>query len=255
MPWPSAWPNAPSTRSATREEVSTLPAATAAGGRALSRQPSGAVHRERAVGALARRHVGVGQHAQREDAGRQGHRQRAVEVALVLVRRVPVKSSSSASPRTVARRRSSRSPSRASSTSARLALAVLELCDARAGAALGVVQRLLEAARARSARPEPLGQRRAAAPRRRGWRPAGRAGPPRAGAGCACARSRSASSVAVQLARRRPGAWAGSPRPRPPACASRPACCPARTRPRRRGGRGWRRSPPARSPRRRARSR
>ena len=43
MPWPSARPNAASTRSATREEVSTLPATTAAGRRALSRLPSGAV--------------------------------------------------------------------------------------------------------------------------------------------------------------------------------------------------------------------
>ena len=43
VPWPSACPKARSTRSATREEVSTLPAATAAGGRALSSEPSGAI--------------------------------------------------------------------------------------------------------------------------------------------------------------------------------------------------------------------
>ena len=43
VPWPSARPKAASTRSATRDEVSTFPAATAAGGRALRSEPSGAI--------------------------------------------------------------------------------------------------------------------------------------------------------------------------------------------------------------------
>ena len=43
VPCPRARPNACNTMSATRDEVSTLPPATAAGGRALSTQPSGAI--------------------------------------------------------------------------------------------------------------------------------------------------------------------------------------------------------------------
>ena len=145
----------------------------------------GGDHRQRAVGALAGRHVGVGEHAQGEVAGRQGHGERAVEVAVVLRGRAREVERRSSRPRRApraaargpprpprARRSRSRSPSG-------------ELGDARAGAALGVVERLLEsgaeACRARSARSAPRPARRL-----RGRRRAGRAGRPRAGAGCAC---------------------------------------------------------------------
>ena len=84
VPWPSARPKAPSTRSATRDDVSTLPPATAAGERALSSEPSGAMTVDRAVRAGAGRDVGVGEHAHGEQARARRDRQRAVEVALVL---------------------------------------------------------------------------------------------------------------------------------------------------------------------------
>ena len=103
-------------RSATREDVSTFPATTAAGGRALSREPSGATHLDRPVRAGAGRDVGVGEDAHGEVARRARDRERAVEVAVVLggaAGEVEV----SSSPETVAATRSSRSPSRASRTS------------------------------------------------------------------------------------------------------------------------------------------
>ena len=224
MPWPSAWPKAASTRSATRDEVSTLPAATAAGGRALSRLPSGAITRERAVGALARRHVGVGEHAQGEVAGRQRHGERAVEVAVVLGGRA---GEVEHDPLAVHRRAAAaarRSPSARLEHVARRAHAVVELGDARARAPLGVVERLLEPG-AEAVQPEALDQRLHALARRRGRRPAGRAGRPRAGAGCASGRpARAALSSSSRGGRR-------SPRPRRRASASRPACCRARAAP------------------------
>ena len=87
MPWPSARPNAASTRSATRDEVSTLPAGHRGRRPRVEQRALGRHDGERPVGARAGRHVGVGQHAQREVAGGQRHGERAVEVAVVLRRR------------------------------------------------------------------------------------------------------------------------------------------------------------------------
>ena len=86
VPCPSARPKAPSTRSATREEVSTLPAATAAPGARVEQRALGRAHLDRPVGAGGRRDVGVGQHAHGEQAGRARDGERAVEVAVVLGR-------------------------------------------------------------------------------------------------------------------------------------------------------------------------
>ena len=69
VPWPSARPKAPSTRSATRDDVSTLPPTTAAGERALSSEPSGAItvtgRSAPAFGGMS----GIGEHAHGEQAG------------------------------------------------------------------------------------------------------------------------------------------------------------------------------------------
>ena len=62
-----------------------MPPATAAGARVEDRPRLGQ-HPQRARDAGARRDVGVGEDAQREQAGALGHRARAVEVALVLRR-------------------------------------------------------------------------------------------------------------------------------------------------------------------------
>ena len=141
VPWPSAWPNARSTRSATRELVSTLPATTAAGGRASSSVPGSVItFTGRCAPALA----GMSGSVSTRTANRQALRVTA-SGQLRLPRScaaLPVKSSVSSSPAIVARRRSSRSPSRASSTSRRRERAVGQRGEARAGAALGVVEHL-----------------------------------------------------------------------------------------------------------------
>ena len=92
VPWPcagtgTACAKARKSRSTIRLDVSTLPAATAAGGRALTRQPSGAAHGDRHERTGRCGHVRIGQRADDEQARRRGHRQRAVEVAVVLRRR------------------------------------------------------------------------------------------------------------------------------------------------------------------------
>ena len=159
VPCPSARPKAASTRSATREEVSTLPAATAAGERAFRSEPSGRHDRERAEGARAGGSVRVGDHPQGEVAGGQRHGQRAVEVAVVLVGaagEVQLELVARARSRVT---RSSRSPSAASSTSVRHALAVLDLRQLRARAPLGIVEGLGHA-RAQRVGTHPFGQRR-----------------------------------------------------------------------------------------------
>jgi len=161
-----------------------LPAATAAGGRALSRLPSGRDHGQRAVGALAGRHVRVGQHAQGEVAGGQRHGQRAVEVALVL----------GGGAREVERELvalHARLEAQLHVSLDRLehvggaAGPVLELGDAGARAALGVVERLLQAG-AELVQAEALDQRlhplRAGAP----GRELGAQVRLALGAGCAC---------------------------------------------------------------------
>ena len=61
-----------------------MPPATAAGNSAFSRQPRGRVDLDRPVGAGAGRRLGVGEDADREECRRFGHRERAVEVAVVL---------------------------------------------------------------------------------------------------------------------------------------------------------------------------
>ena len=64
-----------------------MPPTTAAGERALSSEPLGRDHVDRAVGAGVGGDVGIGQDADGEVAGRAGDRERAVEVALVLAGR------------------------------------------------------------------------------------------------------------------------------------------------------------------------
>ena len=87
VPWPwagrssTAPASASSTVSAIRWLVSTLPATTAAGLRALTTLPSGAAIVERRVGAGVGRHVRRQQHAEGEEARGAGHRERAVDVA------------------------------------------------------------------------------------------------------------------------------------------------------------------------------
>ena len=84
VPWPQARPKAFSTRSATREEVSTLPAATAAGGARVEQRPVFGDDLDRPVRARAGRDVGVGEHAHGKEAGAARDGQRAVEVARIL---------------------------------------------------------------------------------------------------------------------------------------------------------------------------
>ena len=72
------------TRSATRLEVSTLPAATAAGARALSTQPSGATISTGRWAPGRRRRLGIGEHAHGEEAADLVTGERAVEVAVDL---------------------------------------------------------------------------------------------------------------------------------------------------------------------------
>src|SRR6201747_1646865 len=72
------------TRSATRLEVSTLPATTAAGAGGVRRQAGGGSDLDRAVGAGAGGRVGVGEDADGEEGGGFRHRERAVEVAVDL---------------------------------------------------------------------------------------------------------------------------------------------------------------------------
>ena len=141
MPWPSARPNAARTRSATRLDVSTLPATTAAGGRALSSEPSGAMTFDRPVGARGRRDVGVGEHADGEPARAAGDRERAVEVALVLLGRAgEVERQLVARDR---RRQLQREVALARLEHVRrAALAVVERLEAGAHPPLGVVDRL-----------------------------------------------------------------------------------------------------------------
>ena len=80
----TARPNARKSTSTIRLEVSTLPAATAAGGSALTRQPSGA---RTVTGASAPAEAGTsGSVRQRttKQAGRARDRERAIEIAVVL---------------------------------------------------------------------------------------------------------------------------------------------------------------------------
>ena len=107
---------AASTTSVIRLDVSVLPATTAAGDRALTRQPSGA----RTVTGRRRRprpECRVGQDAYDEEARRAGHGQRTVEVPGVLRRRSGEVDLDLVARRSSRRTRISRSPSTASITS------------------------------------------------------------------------------------------------------------------------------------------
>ena len=120
-----------------------MPAATAAGKRALRIDPVGRDHLDRTVGAGARRDVGVREDPDREVARRTGHGERAVEVSVVLgggageVERQPLAADG-------------RPHDDRQIPGARLehvggcADAVREGCDAGAGAPLGVVEDLGE---------------------------------------------------------------------------------------------------------------
>ncbi len=119
VPWPSARPKAARTRSATRLEVSTFPATTAAGGRALSSEPSGAIT---VTGRYAPAVGGMSGSVSTRTANQQALR--VTESGQLRLPSCcsaePVKSSVSSSPATVAVSVSARSPARASSTSAAL---------------------------------------------------------------------------------------------------------------------------------------
>ncbi len=207
VPCPSARPNALSTRSATREEVSTLPAATAAPGRRVEQAARGRAHLDRPVGAGRRRDVGVGQHAHREQARRARDRQRAVEVALVLSARCRRSRASAARPRTSPSDAARRSPSGASSTSSAFAHAVgrappgTRACAARSS---------------RAPRPSPRAAARAPS---RAASSASRSAPMRLAASCARRSARRSSRLAHardELARSSPRRAGAARSPRPP---------------------------------------
>ena len=205
-----------------------------AGARVEQRSLGGA-HLDRAVRAGGRRDVRVGEHAHREQARRARDRERAVEVARVLL---GAAGEVQQQPLAVDRRRAGaarRSPSGASSTSSRVQLAVRQRRQAGAGATLGVVEhgvgRLAQALGSDAA-----GQLAQALG-------AGAVGG-ELGAQVGPALPRLAHARDELLERsRRPAAAARSRRPPRPACGCRPASSPARALPRRRGARGWRRSP------------
>ena len=196
MPWPGGGrrnrlPSAAITTSAIRLEVSTLPPATAAGGRALTRHPGGALTSTGPISAGRGGDVRVGQHSQDVVDRRLRHRERAVEVPGALrggareVDREVVAGDAHRRPRSRAARRG------------------------RAGVVLEEVARRVACRRAwrRSQRgcaaPRSRGRRHAVqqrsspcvrTARRRarpqgGWPPAGRAGRPGAGRAGASARS------------------------------------------------------------------
>ena len=91
VPWPcagtgTAWPNAAKTTSTIRDEVSTLPAATAAGAPGVHERPLGGADGDRREGTARGGQVRRGQAAHDEVARRARDRERAVEVAVVLRR-------------------------------------------------------------------------------------------------------------------------------------------------------------------------
>ena len=94
VPWPAAptrsgtaWARAPRQTSATRWLTSTLPAPTAAGGRAATIVPGGATTVHRPHGAAVGRDGRVGGRPQGEGDGAHGHRLDRVDVARPLRRR------------------------------------------------------------------------------------------------------------------------------------------------------------------------
>ena len=193
------------------------------GGRAprVEQRALGGAHLDRAVGAGARRDVGIGQDADGEEARGPGDGERAVEVALVLAsaaleverQAVPVDGGGEAQLDV---------PVGGLEHVGRRARAVGQLAQARARPALGVVEDLGRRLAQRRDRRRARRDHRAAA-RRRGWRRAAPAGPPGA-VPAGASRTRAPRSP------RRRAPAARSRRPPPPGWWSRRASIPA-TRP------------------------
>ena len=250
VPWPLAptgakAASASKTRSATRLEVSTLPPTTAAGGLRVEQRSLRGAHRDRPPGAGRGRRVRVADDAHRVEAGRLGHRQRAVEVALDLLgAAVEVELQGIAADRGAQAQRDVAVESLEHVLGR--ALAVGHLIQRGAGPPLGVVEdlggRRAQQLDSRAARPAG-----GACGSRSGWRRAARAGRRAAARGCASARR-------GPRAPRRPRGSAGSRRPPRRASPRAPACRPGWGRRCRRGGHGSRRSRAALLARRSARS-
>ena len=193
----------------------------------------GRAHGHGLEGAARGGEVGSGEAADDVEARRARHRERAVQVPVVLRRRAfEVDLDRVAGDR----------HGRADLEQARRSLE-------RVGAGEAPVRQLARSPRARparstrGARPSPPRPARGRGARRAPRRGARRGGAPRAGrAGRRDARPGSASARRAARARRRRGASAGRRRPPPRASSSRRGGCPARSRRRPRGARGRRHS-------------